>query len=148
MRSGDRDGALERGERAYRASPSFDAKLRFSVLLRQAGRYDEMRKLAHELLDGAPSYRKGELRELIGAVLGPTALDAVEPDPSSADLDDLGEPKLELKLGSKLLSDEPGPSAPAVGNDDPGAGPLILGADPSKLRLRGEGEALKLDLNE
>lgn len=147
MRLGDREGALLRGERAFESHPSFDAKLRYAVLLRQAGRYEPMRKLAHEIVAGSPSYRKSELKELINAVLGPTALDSVEPDPSADDLSDLGGEKLDLKLGSKLPAPSPGAEEAAPSAADP-AGPLILGADPSKLRLRSESEKLKLELDQ
>jgi tetratricopeptide (TPR) repeat protein len=147
MRLGDREAALARGERAFESHPSFDAKLRYAVLLRQAGRYEPMRKLAHEIVDGSPAYRKSELKELIGAVLGPTALDPVVPDPSADDLSDLGGENLDLKLGSKQLEGPNAASSAAPGAEDP-AGPLILGADPSKLRLRGGSEKLKLELDQ
>jgi hypothetical protein len=105
-----------------------------------------MRKLAHELVDGAPDYRKSELKELLVSVLGPTALDAIEPDPSADDLSDLGGPDLRLDLGGDTLAD---PSAPrgltlGAGAD---ADPLILSGDESKLRLRGPDQNLKLDLS-
>jgi tetratricopeptide (TPR) repeat protein len=148
MRLGDREGALSRGERAFESHPSFDAKLRYAVLLRQAGRYEPMRKLAHEIVAGSPSYRKSELKELIEAVLGPTALDPIEPDPSADDLSDLGGEGAELKLGSKLLEAPSAATEPAAAEAGESAGPLILGADPSKLRLRGGSEKLKLELDQ
>jgi tetratricopeptide (TPR) repeat protein len=146
LREGDRDGALARAKRAYDKRPSFDSRLRYAVLLRQASRYEQMRKLAHELVDGAPDYRKSELKELLVSVLGPTALDAIEPDPSADDLSDLGGPDLRLDLGGDTLAD---PSAPrgltlGAGAD---ADPLILSGDESKLRLRGPDQNLKLDLS-
>lgn len=146
MRKGDRDSALSRGKRALSARPSFDGRLRFAVLLRQAGKYEDMRVQAHAMLDGAPAYRKQEVRELIGTVLGPTALDPVEPDATAEDLSDLGGPDLDLKLGagSKLLGDPSGPDL-SVGAQ-PGADPLILSDDPPKLRLRGSSDKLELKL--
>lgn len=148
MREGDRESALARGERALKSRGSFDARLRYAVLLRQASKYEEMRVQAHALLDASPAYRKDEVRELIGSVLGPTALDPIEPDPSAEDLSDLGGPNLDLKLGqgSKLLGADP--QAPDLKLGEPGAGsdPLILLGEPSKLRLRGSGEKLELKL--
>ncbi len=145
MRLGDREAALERGERAIETHASFDAKLRYAVILRQAGRYEPMRKLAHELLESTPSYRKAELRELIAAVLGPTALDPVDDEAAEADALD---PAPDLALDSKLLDGQDGAKAELSLDADKGAdGPLILGADPSKLRLRGSDDKLKLDLD-
>jgi tetratricopeptide (TPR) repeat protein len=149
LRSGEREDALERAERAHRHRPSFDAKVRYGVLLHQAGRYDEMRKLAHELVNLAPEYRKQEVRELVIELLGPTALDPVEPDPSADDLADLGGPALDLKLGSdsKLLGSAPTPPAapPTVGN---GGEPVLMLGDPKKLKLGDESTRLKLKLGE
>ena len=145
MRKGDRDAALARGKAALSARPSFDGRLRFAVLLRQAGKYDEMRVQAHAMLDGAPEYRKQEVKELISAVLGPTALDNVEPDPTADDLSDLGGPDLKLGGDGKL------PGEPSAAPDlrlaaPPGADPLILSDDTPKLRLRGSSEKLELKL--
>jgi tetratricopeptide (TPR) repeat protein len=149
VRSGEREQGLARAEQAVKERPSFDGKLRFAVILRQAGKYDEMRKQAQELLAMSPSYRRGELRELLTQVLGPTAFDDVEPDPSAADLDDLGSvpplaggPDLKLQLGQGKLLGEPGGEAQGPGD------PLILSGDQPKLRLHGSDEPkLKLKLD-
>ncbi len=70
-------------------------------------------------------------------LLGPTALDPVEPDPSADDLADLGGPDLQLKLGSgsKLLGDTPAPMPPDP-TSVPGEPILMLG-DRSKIHLGG-----------
>ncbi len=148
LRSGDRATALAKAEQALERRPSFDAKVRYSVLLRQAGRYEEMRVMAHELVKLAPAYRKDEVRELLTSVLGPTALDPIEPDMAADDLADLGGPALDLKLGadSKLLG-APG-AAPAAASPAGGNEPLLMLGDPKKLKLTGGSERLKLDLGE
>jgi tetratricopeptide (TPR) repeat protein len=136
LRGGDRDQALTTARRAVQARPSFDAKLRMGVLLRQAARYDELRELAAELLKMAPAYRQAEVREMIGTVLGPAALDADARDPEA----------------------ETEPSrAPNLGGDEPQLDPALepLGATTlpqpgserePKLRLRGSGDNLQLKL--
>jgi Flp pilus assembly protein TadD len=151
LRSGDRATALTKAEQALQRRPSFDAKVRYGVLLRQAGRFEEMRVVAHELVKLAPAYRTDEVRELLISVLGPTALDPVEPDVSADDLADLGGPSLDLKLGagSKLLgspepSAEPALADPAAAPNDPA---LMLG-DPKKLKLGGSEQRLRLNLGE
>lgn len=144
LRDGEKAGAVALAERALKAGPSFDARLRYGMILRQAGKYEDMRKVAHELVALAPSYRKSELEDLIKRALGPTALDPIEPDPSADDLQDLGGPDLDLKLDKpKLLGDSRPPEPKQA---EPGE-PLILLGDPSKLRLRGSSEDLKLKLD-
>jgi tetratricopeptide (TPR) repeat protein len=147
LRTGDKASALARAERAYERRPSFDARVRYGVLLREAGRYDEMRKLAHEMVKISPEYRKGEVREMVSALLGPTALDPIDIDPTADDLEDLGGPDLDLKLGgdSKLLG-TPEPT-PDLGGSAPGDPMLMLG-DPTKLKLGEPKQRLKLQLGE
>ncbi len=143
MRKGDRESALSRGKAALARRPSFDGRLRYAVLLRQAAKFEEMREQAHAMLDLAPEYRKQEVKELIAAVLGPTALDTVEAQPSAEDVG--ADPALGLKLGggSKLL----GEGASDLKLDAPtGADPLILSGEASKLRLRSSSEKLELKL--
>jgi tetratricopeptide (TPR) repeat protein len=146
LRSGDRESALARAERALAKRPSFDAKVRYAVLLHQAGRYEEMRKVAHELVSLSPEYRKQDVREMLVTLLGPTALDPIEPDPTADDLADLGGPDLQLKLGdgAKLLGNPSDhASNPSVMQGAEGANePVLMLGDRSKVRL-GTGE-LKL----
>jgi tetratricopeptide (TPR) repeat protein len=152
LREGDREGALARAERALGSRPSFDAKLRHAVILRQAGKYDEMRKVAHELVAMGPDYRKGELAQLVKSALGPTALDELEgeeagDEPAAGATAQL--PDLNLQLDKPSLLGDPREGAARPGGGQGGAGdPLILLGDPSKLRLRGSGNDdlnLKLD---
>ncbi len=147
LRSGDRSGALERAKDALDHRPSFDAKVRYAVILRQAGRYEEMRHMAHGLVKQVPQYRKDEVREMVVALLGPTALDPVELDPSAEDLADLGGPDLDLKLeaNSKMLN---APESAPVPGDAQSGEPLLMLGDPKKLRLGGESSRLKLNLGD
>jgi len=149
LRQGDRATALAKAEQAVKHRPSFDAKVRYGVLLRQAGRFEEMRKVAHELVDLTPAYRKDEVRELLTTVLGPTALDAIEPDPSADDLADLGGPDHDLKLGadSPLLN----PSEPQLAPPEGAAGghePVLMLGDQKKLKLGGDENKLQLNLGQ
>jgi tetratricopeptide (TPR) repeat protein len=106
FRSGDRDQALEVARRALAARPSFDARLRMGVLLRQATRFDELRALTAELLKMTPAYRQSDVKEMIQQAFGPAALDADARDPEvegveqppAADLPTkLEEPSLRLR---------------------------------------------------
>jgi hypothetical protein len=137
LRNGERDEAVARARRAYEARPSFDGKLRMAALLRQASKYEEMRKLAEELLAQVPAYRKEEIRGVLLQVLGPTALEPEQPstvDSSSDDLSDLGGPDLQL--------------APP---DDKGAGMaagrLNSAGDTKRLQLRDPSQKLQLNLS-
>jgi tetratricopeptide (TPR) repeat protein len=76
FRAGDRDQALAVARRALAARPSFDARLRMGVLLRQAARFDELRALTNELLTMTPAYRQSDVKEMVQQAFGPAALDA------------------------------------------------------------------------
>jgi tetratricopeptide (TPR) repeat protein len=137
LRAAKRDEALARAGKAYASRPSFDGALRFAALLRQAGKYDEMRELSAQLVARTPAYRKDEIRGVISAVLGPSALSIEQPsevDPSSDDLSDLGRSDLKLDLPAPQVSG-------AAGADG-----LNSGAGPSRLRLGQSDRKLHLDL--
>ncbi len=127
LRQGQRDEALARARKAYEARPSFDAGLRFAALLRQAAKYEEMRKLAAQLVERTPSYRRDDIRAVLTSLLGPTALES-EPGPvdtSADDLSDLGSSDLKLDL--------PDPSVGAAAKQE--GSQLRLGQPDRKLRL-------------
>jgi tetratricopeptide (TPR) repeat protein len=137
LRQGERDEALARAQKAYEARPSFDGTLRFAALLRQGGKYDEMRTLAALLVERTPAYRKDEIRTVISAVLGPSALASEQPsevDRTADDLSDLGAPDLKLDLPSPQGSG----GASADGLNSP--------TGPSRLRLGQPDRKLHLDL--
>jgi tetratricopeptide (TPR) repeat protein len=131
MRRGEREEALERARRAYTARPAFDAKLRYAALLRQAAQYDEMRKLAAELLASVPDYRREELRELLTSLLGPTAFASDQPAAGDTAADDLsGQGGTDLKLDAPPDLSQ-GQNAPKLRLQEPGGNKY-------KLRLGGE----------
>jgi hypothetical protein len=138
LRRGDNEEALARARRALSPRPSFDGRLRYAALLRQTGKYEEMRTTAEQLLAQTPAYRRDEIRQVLGAVLGPTALEPAapaQPDLRADDLSDLGGPKLELEPRKDEKGLGAGPSGAA--NSAPTAG---------KLRLRDPSQDLRLDL--
>ncbi|HEX6239582.1 MAG TPA: hypothetical protein VFZ61_01765 [Polyangiales bacterium] len=139
LRHEDRLDGIARARAAYEARPSFDAKLRYAALLRQASKYDEMRALASQLVDAAPAYRKDDVREVVRQVLGPTALEPAEPstvDPRSDDLSDLGGPNLQLEPPKDTDKTRPG-AAPGLNSR----------GDPQRLQLRDPSQKLQLDLS-
>ena len=147
-RSGASPEVLERARALRDQRPSFEARLHYALLLRQGSKYDEMRKAAHELYDFVPPDRKNEVRELLLSALGPTALDAAEPDMDAQDLAGLGVPTPDLKLSPGGLLAEPSPGQLKLDGPKGEAGdPLILLGDPSKLRLRGSSDKLQLKLD-
>lgn len=145
--TGDMMQAVARAEQAVRVRPeNVQARLLLGRLYRQAGRYDDMRREARAVLEHTPASQKDRTRQLLEAVLGPTALempdDGEQAAPSADALPDPGK----LRLG------EPTPGAPRTGGpsllDEDEGGGLKLGGGPSNLKLRGPGSGLKLDLDE
>jgi tetratricopeptide (TPR) repeat protein len=143
LRKGERDEAIARAKRAMEARPSFDGKLRYAALLRQASKYEEMRQLAEQLLTQVPAYRKDEIRSVLLQVLGPTALEPEEQpaadqpttvDPGADDLSDLAGPDLQL-----------GRSEDKAGG--PAAGRLNSAGDTKRLQLRDPSQKLQLNLS-
>jgi hypothetical protein len=106
------------------------------VLLRQAGRYEEMRKVARELVGRAPDYRRSELRDLLRTALGPTAFDEDSDEGSTGSADDDADLDLKLKGSGPSLVD---PSRPGTALGAPGAasgGPKLRLGDDDQLRLK------------
>jgi tetratricopeptide (TPR) repeat protein len=134
LREGDRDAGLATARRALAARPSFDARVRMGVLLRQATRFDELREQAKQLLAMAPAYRQSEVRELISNVMGPAALDADARDVEAEQA--AGEATADLPEPSLV---PPGAASPGGENGAP------EGAAPS-FRLRDSNQKLQLNL--
>jgi hypothetical protein len=137
LRGGDRDQGIATAQKAMEARPSFDARLRMGVLLRQAARYDELRSVTAELLKMAPPYRQAEVRELVTEALGPAALDADARDPEAVSAEQAREPRLGVDEPQLDPSLEP-LGAPAL--KEPGS------EREPKLRLREGGDKLQLKL--
>lgn len=146
---GELPQALARSQRAVELAPDSPRPLLLHAsMLRSAGRYDDMRRAAREVLSLVPASQKERTKAMIGQLLGPTALEQPEDEAAAAagaagdagiGLDEPG--RLDLSAGSKLLGggDDEGPSL--LGGDSP----LNLGGDTPKLRLGGSGGGLKLD---
>jgi tetratricopeptide (TPR) repeat protein len=136
LRQGRREDALAVARKAYETRPSFDAGLRYAALLRQAAKYEEMRKLAGQLVERTPSYRRDDIRGVLSALLGPTALEG-EPGPAGADAEDVSD-----LAGSDLKLDLPAPglSGPA------GSAGSAAKQDGTRLRLGQPDRKLHLDM--
>lgn len=134
LQTGEEERALTIARRALSARPSFDARLRMGVLLRQAGRYDELRKEGERLVAMAPDYRKSEVRELLQRALGPAALDGAASD-GTGDAE-ANDSQLDLRAGS---------SAAGAPLEPPTLGSREAEPEP-KLHLRDQNDHLRLKL--
>lgn len=127
--TGDTDRAIEYAQASIAQNPAdVQGHLLAARIYRQAGRYDLMRREAHEVMDRTAPARRTEMRQVIRQLLGPTALEPVEDEPLSDDvlLPDDGAPG-SMQLDSPLLGGESdGPSLLGGGGDD---GPSLLGDD-------------------
>jgi len=159
-------------EAVERRPLEWQRRIQAARVLREVGRYDEMRRQARAALDQVPPAQKERVRQLIldPATLGPTALD--EPLDEAMAADDLPLPELDddLTLGGDSLllggggngvgvgggggasglgasGGTPGPGLldgePSLGGT--GAGPTLRLGDPSTLKLREPGTQLRLD---
>jgi len=130
-------------------------RLQAARVLREAGRYDDMRRQARAALEQVPASQKESIRQLIEQTLGPTALE--EPLDEAMAADDLAIPEigdgLELGGDSMLLGEGgggagAGKKGPGLLGDDAdlgGGSPLLKLGDPSTLKLREPGTELRLD---
>lgn len=147
----DVDSAVEKAMEAIERRPhDWTVRLNAARVLRVAGRYDDMRREARQILADAPPGQEPAVRQLIEQVLGPTALE--EPLGEEEELETaegaLPNPDFDLASDSMLLGGEGGGSggtAPSLLGDEE---PLLNMGDPSKLRLRDPGSDLQLDLSE
>lgn len=144
--------AIASAEQAVKLRPDNpQTHLTLARMYRQASDFDRMRVEAHRVMELTPGSQRERMREVIKAVLGPTALEepielAEPPDAGAATaevaLPDPG--SLDLSKGSSVLGgdDSTGPRL-----RQPSSG-LNLDPEGSKLRLRSPGSGLKLDLGE
>ncbi|MFW5875891.1 MAG: tetratricopeptide repeat protein [Myxococcota bacterium] len=162
LSQGDVDRAVQSAQRAIERRPhDWQTRVHAAQVYRAASKPDAMRREARKVLEMVPSSREPALRRMLEEVLGPTALDEpaddllAEDDTPSA-LPEPGELKLggddqtgmlddegEVGQGGQGLGDEPGDLD--LGEDDE---PLILGSDPSKLKLRGPDQKLQLEMGD
>ena len=131
------------------------ARLLLAKILREAGRYPEMRQQARAALDLVPEQRAEDMKRLIEGLLGPTALDDpdAEEEQESAGSMELPEPgQLQLGKGLRLLDDgqEPVGTRPLTGSEKKGLGgtkagrPLLLLQEPKKLSAGDSDSRLEL----
>lgn len=118
---GDFDEAVRRAERAVELrSKQPLLHLTLGRLYRAAGRYDDLRRAARKALALTPQSRRSEMRQMIKAVLGPTALE--EPEPSAA-----------TDEATEAEEDEGQADAPGAGTQDDSfslsRGSKLLGGD-------------------
>ena len=117
--AGQNEQALTYARRAVEAQPKDpQGRLLLAGLYRQAARYDAMREEARKVIELTPGPSKDRMRELIGRLLGPTALEPAADEPSAP---------------AAPAADAPAPAAPDSADDlqlrAPGSG------DSSRLRL-------------
>lgn len=149
--AGQNEQALSYAKRAVEAKPKDpQARLLLAGLYRQAARYDDMRKEARAVLELTPAASKGRMRELIGRLLGPTAL-----EPSVEDTTDA--PGAEVAADTAPSSDAPAAAAPgglqlrAPGSGEGSRLRLLDGqgaGDPSTGTLKAPDGAPKLKLTQ
>jgi tetratricopeptide (TPR) repeat protein len=143
--------AITKSEEAVRRRPKDpQGRLVLAQVYRAAGRYDDMRKQAREILQRTPPDEKERLQAVLRALLGPTALDdSTSPSPSDPSGAGPAQPADTLSLSQR--PDTPGgPGRPQFGSDPTQAaesGALQLQPGAPRLRLGGTGSKLKLDLN-
>jgi tetratricopeptide (TPR) repeat protein len=152
--AGQVDAALSYAERAVEARPEDpQSRLLLAGLYRQAARYDDMRAQARAVLQRTPAALQSRMRELIGRLLGPTAL---EPAADAADTDDVPGGSAPdagaARAGSQTLQlDAPGAQQGTrlrlldrESGGDPRAGPLKAQDGAPTLRLKEPGTGLTL----
>jgi tetratricopeptide (TPR) repeat protein len=164
LQQGDAERAVDQAKEAVRRRPhDWQARLHAAQVYRALSRYDDMRREARKALEIVPEGRRAGLEQLITQVLGPTALDEPLDDmlaegEDDEDFDDLlPDPGNvgSLELDSPSLLGDGQRRGPGLGDGEGSmdlsgseGDPLILGADPSTLKLRSSGQKLKLDLSD
>lgn len=158
LRSGDSARAASYAQQAIERRPQdWQTRLGAARVFRASGRYEDMRREAHRVLELVPSAQREPMREQILALLGPTALEPIDEedlDDDSLDEGDEDDEELGLgtpgfRLGSSLLG-EGGPSSMASSmssslfgdeedDDEGGGGPALMLGDPGSFSLGGGG---------
>jgi tetratricopeptide (TPR) repeat protein len=155
LRNGDQERAASYAQQAIERRPQdWQTRLGAARVFRASGRYDEMRREAHRVLELVPSAQREPMREQILALLGPTALEPLddEEEPAGDDSfdegddgdEDLGLGTPGFRLGSSLLGEgDPSSMGSSLFGDeeDEGdeGGPALMLGDPGSFRLGGGG---------
>jgi len=155
LRNGDQERAASYAQQAIERRPQdWQTRLGAARVFRASGRYEEMRREAHRVLELVPSAQREPMREQILALLGPTALEPLDDDEELAgdddamgegdEDDDLGLGTPGFRLGSSLLGEgEPSSMGSSLFGDeeDEGdeGGPALMLGDPGSFTLGGGG---------
>lgn len=136
LMNGETDKAIEHARASIARNPAdVQAHLLAARIYRHAGRYDLMRREAHEVMDLTSPSRRAEMRQVIEQMLGPTALEPIEDDleplladGSEEEEDALGDVESgSMRLDSPLLGGS-GESRPSLFGGSSG-GPSLLGGE-------------------
>ncbi|MBW2462272.1 MAG: hypothetical protein JRH11_11555 [Deltaproteobacteria bacterium] len=158
MTTHDMDRAAAKALEAIERKPhDWQTRLSSAQILRAASRYDEMRLQARTILEMVPAAQVAQVTELIGRILGPTALEEpLDDDFLDEDDEELGSLEGEgFQLGGDGDFELGGGGGATGGGSLLGDGDFELGGggalppsgDPSTLRLGGGG-GLRLDLSD
>jgi len=155
LRNGDQERAASYAQQAIERRPQdWQTRLGAARVFRASGRYEEMRREAHQVLELVPTAQREPMREQILALLGPTALEPLDEEEELADDGSLGEDEegdedLGLgtpgfRLGSSLLGEgDPSSMGSSLFGDeeDEGdeGGPALMLGDPGSFTLGGGG---------
>lgn len=103
--TGRLDLAIDKARQSVRSRPGdLQARLFLATLLRRDGQYDEMRRIAREVIKDIPDSQREEMKQLVERVLGPTALESPIEDESDelSSSDDKAAPSGDFQLGRGL----------------------------------------------
>ncbi|MCB9633932.1 MAG: tetratricopeptide repeat protein [Sandaracinus sp.] len=155
LRSGDSDRAASYAREAVERRPQdWQTRLGAARVFRAAGRYDDMRRQAHAVMDLVPEAQREPMRQQIEALLGPTALEPLDDEEEVAGDDDFGDDDFGddddlglgdpggFQLGSSLLGEGDTSMSPGLlggGDDEEEGGPALMLGDPNSFSLGGGG---------
>ncbi len=163
LRTGDSDRAATHARQAVERRPQdWQTRLGAARVFRAAGRYDDMRRQAHAVMELVPEVQREPMRQQLEALLGPTALEPLDDEELAADdvgddfddddgafADALGDPS-GFQLGSSLLGEGDTTMAPGLlGGSEEEGGPALMLGDPGSFSLGGGGSSssmLRLNL--
>lgn len=144
--AGDQEQAVRKAREAVeRNANNWETRFQAARLFRMVGRYDEMRRQAHAILELVQADQTEVVRQRILELLGPTALEPVDEDlladyddeESDLEIDDLGGG--DLTLESDLLGAGDDEGGPSLLDEDLGGGLDLGGGAAGGFQLGGGG---------
>lgn len=143
--AGDQDQAFRKAREAVERNPNnWETRFQAARLFRMVGRYEEMRRQAHAILELVQADQTEVVRQRILELLGPTALEPVdedllaEYDDEDVELDDFGGDG-DLTLESDLLGAGDDEGGPSLLDEDLGGGLDLGGGAAGGFQLGGGG---------